>query len=376
MARATDAIKLALSKPDIKLIDAEKDTYKSEMWKSLFYIHNAIEAKRLKKETLAFVAEHMLDLDAKILNKLSDVNFDAVGKWCYMVTHGAKLADNEMDSIKRILIEMEANTKAKIEAAPAAEDVEEKPAKVNKPGIQDYMRIKAAEVCGDFEGMFDEYCANPAKYKLDADPKSILGVADLKAGHLRYVVKFYEPIVAELEEAAAGEDRELREAYDFLTKPQLRKYAAYAQRIVDTAKFMRDANVTQRKPRKKKPVDMAKAVAKLKFKDKDTDLDITSARPVHIVGANELWVYNVKTRKLGHYYAHDSAGLQVKGTSIKNFTEKSTQRTVRKGSPLDLKSLIAANKSTRNKQFKELKGIETKLNGRTNEHTLILVIDK
>ncbi len=50
-----------------------------------------------------------------------------------------------------------------------------------------------------------------------------------------------------------------------------------------------------------------------------------------MVGAKGVMVYNTKERKLGIFYAKDDTGLQIKGTTIKNFDEeKSGQKKLRK----------------------------------------------
>ena len=62
--------------------------------------------------------------------------------------------------------------------------------------------------------------------------------------------------------------------------------------------------------------------------------------PTQIVGANELWVFNIKTRKIGKYVASNidpkgmqrqGSGLSVKGTTIIGYNEtESIQKTLRK----------------------------------------------
>lgn len=378
MAKANDALKLALGKPEFRDIDGEKEDYSTQLYSALFYVHNVVEYKTLKKETLAFVGKHLADsVDTDTLKKLSDSWFASVGKFCYISEYGGKLTEKHMESIERMVNEMISSNTARQEAAAAkAEDEEEKAPTVvtNKPGIQDYMREKAMEVCGEFEEIFDEYNANPAKVELNQTPRAIMQAEQLKAGHLRFVIQAYEPMVAELTEALDGKDQELRDAYGFLTKPQLRKLLAYVESIISDATFLKNANVTQRKPRKKRAVDIGKLVSKLKYQELGEG--VASEKPIHIMGAKEVWVYNTKTRKLGHYIAFDEQGLTVKGTSIKNFAEKSVQRNIRRGADFSLAKFVKGNKSGRNRIYKELKGIETKLNGRTNDHTLILKVEK
>ncbi len=72
---------------------------------------------------------------------------------------------------------------------------------------------------------------------------------------------------------------------------------------------------TARKPRKKKTVSADKLVEKLKFQQTEKSLGLVSINPRDIVGAQELWIYNTKTRKIGKYIANDIAGLSVKSAT-------------------------------------------------------------
>ena len=66
-------------------------------------------------------------------------------------------------------------------------------------------------------------------------------------------------------------------------------------------------------------------VAKLKYALNNDKFQIVSINPQDIIYASELWVFNVKTRKLGRYIAQnidhaprgrEGSGLSVKGTTI------------------------------------------------------------
>jgi hypothetical protein len=99
------------------------------------------------------------------------------------------------------------------------------------------------------------------------------------------------------------------------------------------------------------------------------------------VGASELWVFNVKTRKLGKYVAanidpkgmaREGTGLSIKGTTIEGFDENlSVQKTLRKPEE-QLKDFKAAGKVKLRKYLEEIATTETKLNGRINIDTVIL----
>jgi hypothetical protein len=88
----------------------------------------------------------------------------------------------------------------------------------------------------------------------------------------------------------------------------------------------------------------------------------------------ELWIYNSKTRKLGKYVASDFNELGVKGTTIINFDEtKSVQKTLRKPAE-QLKEFKAAGKVQLRKFLEEINAVDTKMNGRINEETILLKV--
>jgi hypothetical protein len=111
---------------------------------------------------------------------------------------------------------------------------------------------------------------------------------------------------------------------------------------------------------------------------------LASVNPVDVVGANELWVFNVKTRKLGKYVAsnvdpkgmkRDGTGLQVKGTTIIGYDENlSVQKTLRKPEE-QLKAFKSAGKVALRKFLDDIATTDTKLNGRCNPDTVLLKVN-
>jgi len=137
--------------------------------------------------------------------------------------------------------------------------------------------------------------------------------------------------------------------------------------------LMQEAKVN-RKPRAKKSKPVEKIVEKLKYLKQDDKLKLVSISPADIVGAKELWVFNIKTRKLGKYMTSEFGELSVKGTSITGFDEsKSVQKTLRKPEE-QLKEFKAAGKVALRKFLEDIKAVDIKLNGRINEETVLLKV--
>jgi hypothetical protein len=169
-------------------------------------------------------------------------------------------------------------------------------------------------------------------------------------------------------------DEYVREAY-----PRTHKEYCHGANILMT--FVNDAEKlasnknAARKPRKKKPVSFEKKVSRLKYKAEDTDNKLISVNPIKIIGANQLWVYNVKTRKLGVYIAADAAGLSVKGSSIENYKYKeSISKTLRKPKEI-LTRVLSGGKVVLRKVMDEINSKPAELNGRINGDSILLRVE-
>ena len=179
-----------------------------------------------------------------------------------------------------------------------------------------------------------------------------------------------------LELASGDADEQLREAYSHVSKKNIKKLIDFYESIMTACDQIAAEAKLNKKPRAKKSVPAEKVVAKLKFKASDDKLGVTSVPPAQLVGAQGAIVYNTKTRKIGVYTALNSNGLTVKGTTIGNFTEKSTQKTLRKPE-VQLREFKDQNTQRRIETWiKNIKATEIQLNGRLNADTMILKVFK
>ena len=167
----------------------------------------------------------------------------------------------------------------------------------------------------------------------------------------------------------------MKEGYSHIAKKNLRKLVDFYSEIISACDMLGQEAKVNRKPKAKKAVPAEKVVAKLEFKKTDEATKLVSINPTDIVGAKELWVYNIKTRKIGKYVAAEFADLSVKGTSIIGFDEnKSVQKTLRK--PVEqLKAFKIAGKVQLRKFLDDINAVDIKMNGRINEETILLRVD-
>jgi len=176
---------------------------------------------------------------------------------------------------------------------------------------------------------------------------------------------------------------QLKEGYAHLKKADIKNYTIAIEELLLALDFVIDSAKVNRKPRKSKPKSAEKLVEKLKYLKVHSKYKLASINPADVIGASELWVFNIKTRKLGKYTAknidpkgmmREGSGLSVKGTTVIGYDDKmSIQKTLRK--PDDqLKDFKAAGKVKLRTILDDIPTTDTKLNGRCNPDTILLKV--
>ena len=209
------------------------------------------------------------------------------------------------------------------------------------------------------------------------DPKAYdyLTGKNVPQGMLSRIAAVFEKRQDEMNEARAGKDEQLNEGYAHYKAADYKRFDAFYTKLIADLTSYGQVKKATKKVTVRKPPAKEKLVAKLKYLKEEKTLRLVSVNPVDIVGATELWVYNVKTRKLGKYVAEAMGGaLSVKGTAIVGFSETaSVQKTLRKPD-VQLKEFLAAGKIQLRKFIEDIKATEIKLTGRINPDTILLKV--
>ena len=282
-----------------------------------------------------------------------------------------------------------------------AEKEEEEKEKVNVyvPSIQERIRDQAVEQSEDIDIWLEGWVQDPNSF----DPKGFdfkrhFGSKGVTQAHARKLKSFYEDTLADyddlermptkgqlakMSEQDADMWEQLKEGYSNIKKNDIKKLRTAIGELMTALDFVIDQAKATRKPRKAKARSADKVIAKLKFCKADQKYNLASVNPIDVVGANELWVFNVKSRKLGKYIAssidpkglgREGTGLSVKGTTIIGFDEKlSVQKTLRKPDE-QLKEFKSAGKVALRKFLEDINTTDTKLNGRCNLDTVLLKV--
>jgi len=346
---------------------------------SFRYYNYYYSTKDLKKYVVAWLRQHEGDQG---LHKLDKTTIDRYQRSADCLTpftvcalikaheRGMPLRDRHveyiLDAVKRVLT-LKADNDEDFE-----EKLEVKKAEVKIVTIQDRMNEVAKKHILYFEMLEDALFTGET-----VDPKAYeyLTKNNVPQIMISRIQAVFEPRCAEVREARTTKDEDLKDAYSYMKAADYKRYDAFYDKLFADLTVYNQTKKATKKAAVRKPPAKEKLVKSLKYLKQDAGMKLVSINPVDIVGAEVLWVYNVKNRKLGKYVAEDQGGaLGVKGTSITGFNEsKSTQKTLRKPDE-QIKQFLASNKVELRKFLDNIKTTEIKLNGRINTDTILLKI--
>lgn len=255
--------------------------------------------------------------------------------------------------------------------------------KKSKPviSIQDRMKDQITELCAEFEYFIDQLVDGDKTIKQFDPYKMMIGYQpEIKGPHAKLIKEEFESQYVEAQEVKLWKDDDIKEAYAHMDVKMRKAFVELFEKINTACDTIIQTKASTRKARKPKARSKESIVKKLKYAVNFPELGLASLHPTDIVYANEVWVYNTKTRKIGVYkaknidpkgLARSGTGIMVKGTTLQDFDEEtSLQKTLRK--PAEMIKNFDAGKLKCKKSFEELTTTPTKLNGRFNEHTIIL----
>jgi hypothetical protein len=318
--------------------------------------------------------------DIKVILKNPDWRFSSSAKYAWLWDKLGYMPERLSSFYTKRMPELVEQGKAIVE------ELQEKKVEKPKISIQERMLEQICDLCGDWDDALDKFIdedkINVKSFNPEKDMK-VYGGGVIKPAHAKMIKDQYEPHLAEAKESLEGSCEQLTEAYSFMNKQMKKDYVGFFEKIhlaCDAVILTGKANRKQRKPRARSKEVIIK---KMKFQVNDGDLGIASISPTDVVYANELWVYNTKTRKVGVYHAsnkdpramqREGAGLMVKGTSILEFDEEtSLQKTLRKPKE-QISNWTGSAKTKFAKAFDEVKTTPTKLTGRLNDQTILLQV--
>lgn len=276
-----------------------------------------------------------------------------------MALQGFPLNSNDSQRIRDYVMSF-ANVKKPAKASA--------PVTTNKPNIQDRIRAQVSTVLAELDGKMDE--AFDGVVPEADDLAGFILTKNFKAPQLKLVQQYLRKHLAEWYAAYNGEDEQLVEGYAYVGKRNFKKIIDAFDAVMDRIS-QQQTKVKSLRIRKKKPMDKKKMASKIRFKAEHEG--IKSCNPVDIIGANMVWVYDTKKRRLGYYEAEVKDSLYVKGPKIYGF-KVTCEKILRKPE----EQLAEVMKLRKNQTVNWFDGIKAKckaLKGRTSTDLLIVRID-
>ena len=336
-----------------------------------FQWYNYHYGKKDAKDMLCHYLEHNgRAKDAKLMRGIPDSQIRVTPAWvCRMTLLGLGLTEHEQSVVDD---QISAMLKSKQEVKRAQSEVDADTA-VAKLTIQDHLREKVSECCGELEGMFDDFVVAGAKMSADFSPIKLMRGMNISPNMTGTVSTVWELRLAEFNEVLEGKDDQLVEGYSHLTKMQLKNCVKFCETVINDCNSYVQLKKVERKPRAKKAVSPEKLTRKFKFLREFAELGLKSEPVTKLVGASEAWLYDTAKRKLIHVMADSHIGtFTVKGSAIAGFDTLATvQKTLRKPAE-QIKAVTGGGKPAARKAFGEIKATETKFNGRGNDNLIIL----
>jgi len=330
------------------------------------------------KECISIIKTHVkkvYDKDkSRVILKNKDYDFSKahIAAYCHWIAEGKVAEQSSIDWMTGFFDGLYDKGLTIVEEVKAAEAA--KPKNLYVPSIQERIKEASGNIIADIEIEIDKFILDPKGFK-KFDVVKFFRAKQVNQAHARHIRAFYEGILGEylmLQKPATEQDEQLREGYAHLGKAEIKKAVELFQGIVGACDLITAESKATRKTRSPKPKSADKLVAKMKYCKSDEKYKVASINPTDIIGCNELWIFNTKTRKIGKYVSEEHQTLQVKGTTLLFFDDKqSFAKTLRKPEQ-QLSEFNKSGKVQLRKFLDNIKGVETKLNGRFNADTVIL----
>lgn len=348
--------------PDLTKVCGRIELAQAYNWYNYFF-----DADQAKLFLLTYMKDNNYSKsDIKVIQSIDEKRIsNHIGWNARILSLGGLLPDDYKnrftDAIKNLIL---ANTTVDLTEKPVAAVI----------SIQERVQEKIRDTIAEVEAELD-------KYYRDSDYKfsmyDFLKIREIKSGVASAVAEYYIPLFNELVDVLdENGPTDIKEGYQSRNRSNIIGELKLVQGIIeDSQKFSSNQKKT-RKPRVKKEKSVDKLVAKIKYKVSDDKYKITSVRPMDIVGADQLWIFNTKTRYFGVYKSNGPSGLSVKGNKIIGYNEKeSLLKKLRK--PEDtLKSFGQAGKVQLRKFMDNINSKPKIVNGRISVDIVLLKVVK
>jgi hypothetical protein len=341
-------------------ITPDLTNYKSALSRAFNFYNQDKDKKDARLYLKTYIKHKGMAVD---IDGVSDSNIILTYGWLSrMVLNGNTLLERHNEDLDSYITNLSI-TKQVIKV------VETKPA---RPSVRDYMQDKIAEVIGEIEGAVDAFLKEDKEFDL----YNYLQANSIPKPYCKDIDEWARKRGMEFTDVYKTTDKDTKDGYSNISRRQqanlVKMFGAF---IVDLEKYSQFKKAN-RKPRVTKAKPPAVQVARIKFKKEDTELGIKSVNPSEMVGASQVWVYNVKYKRLAAYRSDSVQGIQVKGSTLQNYDpDMSECRSIRRPEAF-LKVLLDASKVKLRKLLSDLTTKGYDVTGRINDECIIVRVIK
>jgi hypothetical protein len=335
--------------------------YNASMMRTLAYFSSQVDSKEKQKLTIQYWKSQKRDVEG--FDKISDGYFHQAAVLAYLSKNNVSLEDRDIAHLTNFYHNIKSLVEKKNEEQSACSTQKIR-------SVRDNTNEIIQKHLAHLDSVIDDYAFNGESFDISTYVKA----NELKPQIIKAIADGMKPYLIEFKEAYQGADEQLIEGYSHFGKRGLKKMIDFVQAIIDGAQSSAIITKTTRKPRTRKEKPAGVIASKVKFLKEYAELSMKSVGPEKVVGASEVWVFNIKRRKLFKYVAQDGMMLTWKGTTLQNWDpEKSGAKTIRKPEVF-FKGIEALSKRPIAKMFTDIKGVTAKCNGRMNEENLIVKV--
>lgn len=358
-ARNTPSETLAINNKYLGKEPPEQDETDSCIVRAQFWYHNQRSSKDARDYARSYFLDQNDQESARLISKVSDdmlplsycwlVDLEQSYGWSFDFLIKKRIHEKLYDSLKYAI------------------DKKESSDEPEKPTVADRTNEKIRDVISDIEDKIDQVDLNFSMY-------DYLVSNEIPQRYISRIREYYEPLLAEFSELQKTKDKDLLEAYSYLSKKDIKDRYIWLTGIIADLDKWSDNQKKQRAPRRKKVIPATKKVAKLTYKESDSEYKVQSANPAKIIGAKELWLFNTNSKVLSRIVAIEP-GLDLRGQTLFNFDpEKSVEKRVGRKTEQMLNSVQTATKPQLRKILDTVNGKALEPTGRINKHTVLLRI--
>lgn len=342
-----------------------QDNYTIELTRALNWYNANWEDKDYRKSAEQYVKKMGLKDYVHAITKASFFEIRSIG------VIGRLMANEQyinLAHIERVILNLE-TLKQKYAKIKADVAVQRPAAPVS---IQERILDTARSHAAEFDAAIDEYITTR---QTNFSAKSYLKTTQVSGTVAKKISEFYKPMISELHEVQEGKDPQLKEAYSFLGRIEIRRVIAFVQSLIDDCTQQSVSAKAQRKPRARKAKPAAVVAKNIKCMREYIELNLKSIEPAKIIGSTELWVYVPEKRKLIVYRGAAGGYLGVSGMSVTNYDTKTSEvKTLRKPEEF-FKGLSSYGKRALSNAWKAINAKTSAPRSRISEDMILLAVN-